>query len=482
LDRAGADVLSVTGRVVATPLPSVSMAGALSSCHELAPKFGLTHGHPGISSDFRQIPEQMQPQLMCPPPDRPPVGRWASQPEGWPVSPSIAPPAHPSAGSAVEQSATGVSSVTSDMLGNMGPKQQMQSSERSNSVDNDFPIVRELQLPAQNIDECSVVNASVPVPSLTASPITEVEGAFLWEALPEAFSDAANEELLEALPVSLRDDRSAALAAVRKNGNVMAVVANGLRRDKEFLLDAVSLSEDDLMLPGPCFHDLGVIFQYAPEELQLDRAFALEVVRRNAFALAYVPDALKLDRAFILDAAAANGLALHHVLAPLREDPEIFLAAISSNRFLLHSIGFPPDDLSLVHRAIGNDGLVLEFAPLALRGDRETVLCAVASNGEALEHASTELRGDREIVLQAVSQNAAALRFAADAFRADRDVVRAALRSHPSALEHAAAELRGDAEFAEEALRQDPSLSRFLLPARASDTHRRDIPRRFDAC
>lgn len=513
-----------SAQVGASALPGASMA-EVPLRGRTSPAFGLAQGHQRMRFDIQQLPEQRQPQELGPPPDRPPVGSWACQLGVGSVSPassssspyfwqgftrnsaSCIPEDMPSAELGGEVSPAGFGEPASNLsvwseagespttalsgkgctpvtstcstAADFGLKRQIPRS--STSVDRDRPMP---WLPAPDIDESLMSAGDAEDLSPPASPFTGVEVAkdvlecqvSLPEALPKALPEVLQELLLDSLPTALRGNRAEALAAVRIDSRVMAVVADELRRDKEFVLEAVALSEEDLLLLGPCFQDPGAIFQHAPEELQQDRAFALEVIGKNAFAFAYVPDTFKQDRAFVLEAVVANGLALHHVSAPLREDPEIFLAAARSNRFLLHSTGFPLDNLALILQAINSDGLALEFAPAALKGDRATVLCAVRSNGEALEHASEELRGDRELVLAAVSRDAAALRFASDVLRADREIVCAALRSNPAALEHAAAELRRDREIAVEALRHDPSSRRFLLLDSGLHLHRQDIP------
>ena len=44
------------------------------------------------------------------------------------------------------------------------------------------------------------------------------------------------------------------------------------------------------------------------------------------------------------------------------------------------------------------DGLALQFASLAMRGDRQVVLAAVAQNGDALRYASAAMQTDPDVV------------------------------------------------------------------------------------
>ena len=52
--------------------------------------------------------------------------------------------------------------------------------------------------------------------------------------------------------------------------------------------------------------------------------------------------------------------------------------------------------------AVTEDGLALQYASAALKGDKEVVTTAVAQYGGALRHASTGLKADQEVVMVAV--------------------------------------------------------------------------------
>jgi len=86
----------------------------------------------------------------------------------------------------------------------------------------------------------------------------------------------------------------------------------------------------------------------------------------------------------------------------------------------------------IVHQAVAQNGMALQYAAEELKSDREVVLQAVAQAGRALQYAAYELKGDREVVLEAVAQNGTALADAADALWRDQEIVLAALQSHPA--------------------------------------------------
>ena len=76
------------------------------------------------------------------------------------------------------------------------------------------------------------------------------------------------------------------------------------------------------------------------------------------------------------------------------------------------------EDRTFVLAEVSKDGLALEHASPALKGDKEVVLAAVSQNGHALEHASHALKGTKEVVRAAVSKDGSALEHASQALQA----------------------------------------------------------------
>jgi len=96
--------------------------------------------------------------------------------------------------------------------------------------------------------------------------------------------------------------------------------------------------------------------------------------------------------------------------------------------------------------AVTNDGLALQYASLALRGDKEVVLAAVAQDGLALQFASHELKNDKLVVLVAVTDKGLALFFASPEMKNDQLVVLAAVTEDGLALSFASPEMKNDKE------------------------------------
>ena len=111
-------------------------------------------------------------------------------------------------------------------------------------------------------------------------------------------------------------------------------------------------------------------------------------------------------------------------------------------------------DHEVVMRGVAQNGRALQWVTEELKGHREVVMTAVAQNGWALEYAREELRGDREVVMTAVAQCGRALKYASEELRQDHEVVMKAVAKDGRALEHATEELRGDHEVVMKAVKE----------------------------
>jgi hypothetical protein len=119
---------------------------------------------------------------------------------------------------------------------------------------------------------------------------------------------------------------------------------------------------------------------------------------------------LQRDRMFVIDSVRRVGSDLQHIPENFRNDWRVVLEAVAS------------------------DGLALPYASEALRSDRDIVAAACRQNGLALQYAATELQADKELVAVAVNQNPDALQFAD---KADFDTLLSAGQRDPLALRFA---------------------------------------------
>ena len=136
--------------------------------------------------------------------------------------------------------------------------------------------------------------------------------------------------------------------------------------------------------------------------------------------------------------------------APFAFSPEVLMAVHSDGMSLEFAAEALRGNRELVTAAVHNNGLALRFAAELLRGDKEVVLAAIQNDSFALEFAGTELAKDREVVLAAVTRPTSsscglAIRYAAEELRAQDDVVLAAVRtSSGSALQYATDDLKSN--------------------------------------
>jgi len=119
---------------------------------------------------------------------------------------------------------------------------------------------------------------------------------------------------------------------------------------------------------------------------------------------------LQQDRMFVINQVRRVGSDLQHI-------PEHFRS-----------------DWRVVLEAVANDGLALQHAAEGLRSDRDIVAAACRQNGLALQYAANELQADRGLVALAVNQNPSALQFAE---KADFDTLVSAGQRDPLALRFA---------------------------------------------
>ena len=148
-------------------------------------------------------------------------------------------------------------------------------------------------------------------------------------------------------------------------------------------------------------------------------------------------------------------MVLEYASLKLKADKEVVLAAVTQNGMALHyaSMGLRADrDVMLA--AVTQYGKALKYASKGLRADREVVLAAVTQYGLALHYVPMELR-DREVVLAAVTEYGHALQYASEELQRNIEVVLAAVTQNGMALQYASRELQGDREVVLAAVAQN---------------------------
>lgn len=190
-------------------------------------------------------------------------------------------------------------------------------------------------------------------------------------------------------PPEGHEDTELVLAAIDACGaGAMRFAARGLKRDRKFVLDAVSLNGYSLGAAAP--------------ELQADRDFVLEAVARDGDVLGEASSELQADHKVVLAAVSQKGTALRFAHPELQADREVLLTAVVQDPKVLQ------------------DPRIATSTPWS--SNRGFVMAAVRRNGLALASIRPKFQAERDIVLAAVAQNGSALQFAAPWLQADDDV------------------------------------------------------------
>tara|TARA_B110001452_G_scaffold265036_1_gene269041 strand:- start:264 stop:2183 length:1920 start_codon:yes stop_codon:yes gene_type:complete len=149
----------------------------------------------------------------------------------------------------------------------------------------------------------------------------------------------------------------------------------------------------------------------------------------------------------VMKSVAHNGLELQWASEALKGNERVAMAAVVQNGLALeHASDDLKGDKRVAMAAVARNGNALQYASEELRRDKEVVMIAVAQSGRALQYTSEELRGDKEVAMAAVAQNGRALQWASNELKGDKEVVMAAVAQDGFALRYASYELKGDKE------------------------------------
>lgn len=259
---------------------------------------------------------------------------------------------------------------------------------------------------------------------------------------------------------AIKADREIVLEAVRSRPSNLTLASEELRCDKEVVVTALRAAKQ---IGGPHAVDVSV-------ELRADREVALLIVDVSPCGLSNLSSALRDDVEVVQAAVRKMPHTLQFASERFRDDEETAWIAVSSKS----RQRMPLDILSLrlcskidfMLKAVQVNGLNLELACDALRGNRRVVLAAIASSGMALRFASEKLRDDKKVVLAAVSKTYRALEYASVRLRGDKDLAIAAVKRRPS----------GRLPRAVRSLRKDPAVLRVVQATRSvAETRRRQL-------
>ena len=210
------------------------------------------------------------------------------------------------------------------------------------------------------------------------------------QALHDLREDAVS--TWQSLDEDLKSDRSLTLLAVTQEPSLLA--------ESHFLWDAevvlAAAGKDSSVLPLAS-HEL-----WNDDEF-VEAAIALDAKKAIQLALDSRLDELKMDHA--MAAVRQNGLVVELLPRPM-QSPELLEAAMQQD---VCALQFAPeamkDDRQLLERLLQRDGRALRYASRRLRGDRSLVLLAIATCPRVVLCASEEMLKDKEVLSLAMDQD-----------------------------------------------------------------------------
>ena len=104
---------------------------------------------------------------------------------------------------------------------------------------------------------------------------------------------------------------------IKKNGNLLSVLSNKIRLNRECLIAAISNDVSNL--------------KYADASFKKDRKIILDIVKSNGYALQYIDDSLKADKQIVLAAIQECTYAIEYCSDSLLVDEEFICDAYKCN-------------------------------------------------------------------------------------------------------------------------------------------------------
>ena len=114
----------------------------------------------------------------------------------------------------------------------------------------------------------------------------------------------------------LADNRQVAIAAITQKAEAFIEISDRLKRDPEFMMEAIRISP--------------LILEFANEDFKDNPEIVLEAVKRKGYALKYASDNLKNNIDIVIQAIKEYGPSLNFASDELRNNPKLLRLAIES--------------------------------------------------------------------------------------------------------------------------------------------------------
>lgn len=158
-------------------------------------------------------------------------------------------------------------------------------------------------------------------------------------------------------------------------------------------------------------------FEYAPDDLCNNRAFALNTIKRVPYMFESLNDEFKTDPEFITTA--------------YKRYQQVMVYA----------------DTDLAYRLVKQSGKLLIHCSDEIKHDRKIVLTAIKNYGLSLQHVDNIFKCDRKIALNAIKQNHKAFKYIDEKLRSDLSFMIAAVETNPNIIPYTSIALRSCKEF-----------------------------------
>lgn len=230
-------------------------------------------------------------------------------------------------------------------------------------------------------------------------------------------------------------DREFLLEAVKINGNILNLVDEPLRYDRELLLAAAEHSDS-------LYWSLKL-----SEELLCDEEFMVQLLSKNGKFIYQIQ--------FNLDTLTARV-------------KKLIVAAVTNDYQSCEYINFErifesnPEQRDFAFQLLDINANVLRYLGQKMRDDEEIVLYAVKYSYRSFEFASYRLRNYENFVLRVFEVNPSCLAFAPKKMREDRELVTRLMEKEPFVYRYAKGEMLKDVTLAIQALKAAPRLYKYL--------------------
>jgi len=313
---------------------------------------------------------------------------------------------------------------------------------------------------------------------------------------------------LEFVDEELLSDKELVLQAVRHSyGDALKWAPKDFHRDRDFMLDCVSVSAEVLKLvSNKCKNDegaktksvKGVFFCYRrggkdglpfptgpcnptnkvqcescarvledPNNCPLpqDREFITNALARNWQALKFADQELRGEKDIVLAAVRSGGLAIKYASEELQADRDVAIEAVKQTWQVYQKLNKKlRSDSEIAKCATQQDWHSLKYITKDLKTNHDLMRIAVQQSWQSFEFLVLEMRRKRDLALLAVQQSWKAFLHVPPELRNDRELALLAVRQHGQALGLASEQLRADREVVLEAIRQDWRALQHAMP------------------